>query len=680
MRAAAFAVLLASISAAEAPLPERESPKPDRAALEIPDDVWARAVGGTVPSRAPLGFTGDEMRNYGGRDFLLRPIENLFRDVRLIPRVTGRLSDDMLAMARAANPGDLAQLCWALTDMPSGRMYAPPEGDKWGLPDAADGTKPADALAKLFPDAGEGFTKFPEPLQRFLLRLAIARRVALPWLSKSVDDRDGAAVRKSLAAPWTDGENDQSATLDGRCFLWLRDVDRAPIAYGSVVFLYHMKVALAELKAWLAAGGEAELAKVGALDWKGLPGLRVLGTSDDEISGEQPAIVVDLGGNDRWKGRLASATGPGEPLSVVIDLAGNDTYDSGGESFALGCGAFGLGALFDLGGDDSYTVQESGLGCAWFGTGILWDASGRDSYVVKNQWGQGAAHVGAGILVDLAGDDRYECAQQSQGLGSTLGVGLLLDLEGNDAYICRDDGNVSALYLNQSVAMAQGCGYGRRADIGDGRSLAGGWGFLVDGAGDDRYHAQCWSQGCGYWWAIGVLEDRGGNDVYENGKYSSGAGAHYAIGVQVDLAGNDRYNVGITTTKNQVQGHARDASVGISIDGDGDDEYHFKNLCAGSADLCSVALFWDRRGNDAYHARMDKDLGDAAPFGSATVYPPSRSFRDALPAVGVFLDTGGTDAYEGDPRAAAGARDGASWTENRNPMSFGFGMDAGLYK
>jgi hypothetical protein len=230
------------------------------------------------------------------------------------------------------------------------------------------------------------------------------------------------------------------------------------------------------------------------------------------------------------------------------------------------------------------------------------------------------------------------------------------------------------------VAMAQGCGYGRRADIGDGRSLAGGWGLLVDGAGDDRYHAQCWSQGCGYWWSVGVLEDRGGDDVYENGKYSLGAGAHYAIGVQVDLSGDDQYNVGVTTTKNQFQGHARDGSIGISIDGDGNDHYCLKNMCGGCADLVSIAIFWDRRGDDIYEMKMDKDLGDAGPLGSATTYPPERSFRDDLPTVGIFLDTGGNDKFTGDPRGDKGAREGGSWTEHRGPTAFGFGMDVPVYK
>ncbi len=691
--AVAFALTLSS-AAEDPPLPPRDLPSGGRASLQIPDDVWERVLAGTGAARRPLGFTGDEMRNYGGRDYLLRSVENLFRDVRTVPRSTGRIADELLATAIAGSPADISMTCWGLADIPAGRMYAPPTGEEWGIAEIPKGTAPADALKILLgleasADSDRAatvaeFEKLPPQIQRFLLRLAMARRVALPWLRQSIpvpaDDPQGDGVRKSLTAPWIDGENDQGATLDGRCFQWMREVDRAPVAYGAALFNAHLKTALAEIQAWFDAGGREELAKVGVLDWRGLPGMHVLGTADDAIGGPQPSIVVDLGGNDRWTGRLAASNGPSDPLSVVIDLGGDDVYDGGDEPFTMGCGVFGLGELIDLAGNDKYTVKESGLGCGWFGTGILWDAAGNDAYVVKGKWGEGVAHIGAGILVDLAGDDRYECAEQSQGMGSTLGCGLLLDVAGNDVYVCRDDGNVSALYLNQSVAMAQGCGYGRRADIGDGRSLAGGWGLLVDGAGDDRYHAQCWSQGCGYWWSVGALEDLGGNDVYENGKYSLGAAAHYSIGVQVDLAGDDRYNVGIATTKNQFQGHARDGSVGISIDGDGNDHYVLKNMCGGSADLCSVALFWDRRGEDVYEATMEKDLGEPGPFGSASMYPPSRSYRDDLPAVGVFLDTGGKDTYSGDPRKDAGARDGAGWKESRSSQSFGFGWDAEIYR
>ena len=340
--------------------------------------------------------------------------------------------------------------------------------------------------------------------------------------------------------------------------------------------------------------------------------------------------------------------------------------------------------LVDLAGDDTYDAKGSSLGCGLYGTGVLWDLAGNDSYRSRGPWGQGCGHVGVGALIDLEGDDEYDCVEQAQGLGGTLGAGLLIDVKGNDTYLARDDGNVSALYLNQSVAMAQGCGYGRRADIGDGHSLAGGVGILVDGAGDDRYHAQVWAQGCAYWWALGILEDRGGNDQYQNGKYSAGAAAHFAIGVCVDLAGNDRHNERNTTAKNQFQGHARDGSIGVFVDGDGDDTYDVNNHCAGAADLNSIGLFWDRRGDDLYTFH-DQALGppngwnDTGAFGVASRYTPFRSFRDDLPSWGLFLDTGGKDVYAIDQAPkdfpAPPAADGNPWKTFTGPLSFGLGWD-----
>ncbi|MCE9634638.1 MAG: hypothetical protein K8T90_02945 [Planctomycetes bacterium] len=707
--------------------PQHPWPGGDRASLEIPDDIWDKVLAGTTPGRRPLGYSGDEMRFFGGRDHLLRTVDNLFRDVRHVPRDTGRITDAMLKAAGDGKIDELVQTCWALTDLPSGRMVAAPAGDDWGFEGIAKGAT-CEAAARVLdgwdtvtstgPDGRRykgreprdfsSFLALPEPVQRFAIRIEIAARRADPWFAagrESAEDallarqsRDAKAgpewnrtpVWKSavrwpgdLLGPWTDEKEDQSATLASAPFTLLRDFDRAPTAYGSVIFLAHASKAIAEFRAWLDGGGREELAKLEDLPDLSLGSVLLRGVGDDTCSAEVGStVVIDLGGNDRWAGAHASAWGV-DPLSVVIDCAGNDVYDAADTSYALGCGVFGLGAVIDLSGNDTYTVKSDGLGRGLFGTGLLWDLGGDDAYVVKTKWGQGAAHAGVGVLLDSAGNDTYECAEQSQGLGSTLGCGLLMDLAGNDKYICRDDGNVSALYLNQSVAMAQGCGYGRRADIGDGRSLAGGWGLLVDGAGDDLYHAQCWSQGCGYWWAVGVLEDRGGNDVYENGKYSLGAGAHFAIGVQVDLSGDDKYNQGVATTKNQFQGHARDGSVGISIDGDGNDHYALKNMCAGCADLCSVAIFWDRRGDDVYAAAMEKDLGDTGPFGTSTIYPPARSFRDDMPAVGVFLDTGGKDTYTGDPRGDAGVRDGgasgAEWRENKNRAAWGVGADLPIW-
>lgn len=659
-----------------------EEPAPDaRAALRIPDELWERVRAETVGGARPIGYTGDEMRFYGGREHLLRTVENLFRDARAVPRETGRITDDLLALAAAGKVDEVLQRCWSLLDMPAGRNFPAVPKESWGVPWIPAEAAPAEAFAALAKAPGEWTTfagagaedrarlgALPPAVQRLVVRVSIGAILAAGWLGKA----DPPAPHGRIPGPWQDEDFlDQSATSAHFVFDMLRDFDVSRAAYASVIFAAHLRTALDEWR-------EAAATDLPEGRWTlstPLGPVVVAGKGDDEIDAGTGWFVIDLGGDDRWSGGAASRCGIAEAVSIAIDLQGNDTWDGGDEPFALGCGLMGIGTLVDLAGDDRYTVKESGLGCGWFGTGLLWDLAGNDQYVVKTRWGQGAAHAGVGVLLDAKGDDRYECAEQSQGMGSTLGCGLLLDLAGNDTYWCRDDGNVSALYLNQSVAMAQGCGYGRRADLGDGRSLAGGWGLLVDGEGNDRYHAQCWAQGCGYWWGVGVLEDRSGDDTYENGKYSLGAGAHFAIGVQVDLSGDDRYNQGVLATKNQFQGHARDGSIGISIDGDGNDRYLLKNLCGGSADLGSVALFWDRRGDDLYEAAMEEGLGDTAPFGSATVYPPFHSWRDDLPAVGIFLDTGGKDEYRGDPRGEKGAREGAAWTERKGAISVGFGAD-----
>ncbi len=233
-------------------------------------------------------------------------------------------------------------------------------------------------------------------------------------------------------------------------------------------------------------------------------------------------------------------------------------------------------------------------------------------------------------VVDLAGNDRYrdDGVESTPSFGAGIfGLGALVDLAGDDEYAAAES--------------SLGCGYGRRADLGDGHSLAGGVGLLIDGDGDDEYQAQVWAQGCGYWWGLGILEDRAGNDRYRNGKYSSGAAAHFAIGIHVDLAGDDQYNLGNATAKNQFQGHARDGSIGIFIDGGGKDQYEFRSHCAGSGDLGSIGLFWDRRGRDHY-------LYEPLPLGDSpwNATPPAASAAtiasgacSAAPRLGAWAST-----------------------------------------
>ncbi len=692
-RIACLAVLLACVPSARAEDPD---PKDDalavaakaRAALAVPDDVWAKVVAGTEQGGRALGYTGDEMKAYGGREHLLRTVENLFRDVREAPRTAGRVSDELFRAAAEGHPGEVMRIGFGLTDVLVGRNFPVPAADALGLDPkmrmradevldamrspSLDGAVPKPSSAK----------DLPAPVIELAVRLLLARGEARRWLAlvggsggpPAVTEEIALAQYRQFRDTWEREEYGLALSESRAAFDRLRDADRAYLGLAATAWGACAKTAVARAREAFAAP-IAAFEGVRRFPLMGGGELVVAGTGDDVLDASafpDAVLVIDLGGKDRWKGRFGSTLAREGDVCVAVDLGGDDVWDAADVAGALGCGWFGIGAVIDLAGDDAYTVKESGLGCAWFGAGLLWDLAGDDAYVVRGGCGQGAAYAGVGALLDVAGNDRYECAIESQGYGATLGAGLLVDLAGNDAYVCRDDGNVSELYLGQSVAMAQGCGQGRRADLGDGHSLAGGWGLLLDLEGDDRYHAQCWSQGCGYWWGVGLLEDRAGDDVYENGKYSSGAAAHYAVGCHVDLAGNDRYDQGVATAKNQYQGHARDASIGVFLDGGGNDRYFLRNMCAGSGNLCSVALFWDRAGDDSYEWSGDDSVGSIPPCGTATADAPMRHVRDDLATIGVFLDTGGgTDVYP----ALLPAKNSTSWKDRRGPRSFGFGLD-----
>ena len=706
----ALLALVCRADVSRAALRQRPLPWPgaSRAALDIPDARWQSVCDRVGHGDRTLGYTAEEMQQFGRDHCLLRSASSLYRDVRAIPRTSGLRAEGFLT--DAARTAAVVERAFLLTDVSAARMLPLPDSSGWGAAWLPDGTPPAATLDAILrytePDPTSGaargrirdvdqtaWRRLPEPVQRLVARIFIGAAEAAPWLCTAYADpcfaelgRGGARpatieeVYARVAAPWTGERLGQAVTREHLAFRALQALDREYLAFGSILFLTHLDRALAEYRKTRQGAITPAAEGAGCVFETALGTVRILGDGVDRIDG--PAfLTLDLGGDDTYTGRQAVPLSHAQPISLVVDLGGNDRYEGGDAVPGLACGFFGAGILIDLDGNDTYRAAESGLGAAWFGTGLLLDGGGDDLYTLDSHWGQGAAHAGVGLLVDLAGGDRYTCAYEAQGMGSTYGAGVLIDVAGNDGYIARDDGNISALYLNQSVAMSQGCGYGRRADLGDGHSLAGGFGVLVDGAGDDLYHATAWSQGCGYWWGVGILEDLGGNDSYRNGKYSLGAAAHFAIGCQVDLAGSDRYNVGNPAATNQYQGHARDGSIGISIDGDGNDEYFLKSHCAGSADLNSIALFWDRRGDDLYrvdYAAPAAPTGwnDTPPMGTTTAYTPFRSFRDDLAAVGLFLDTSGHDQYLG---AGIAARDRRAWRTHRTPCGWGLGLDAEWY-
>ncbi len=263
-------------------------------------------------------------------------------------------------------------------------------------------------------------------------------------------------------------------------------------------------------------------------------------------------ILLDLAGDDVYTAeKLAQGVGGPRGFGLLLDVAGKDEYRANGPSFpsvygtagafvgmsqGMGYGiradaAGGVGALFDLAGDDRYDVGEFGQGCGYFyALGVLHDSAGDDVYT-SQRYGQGTgAHQAAGILVDGAGNDRYVCKQVAfQGGAWDQTVAWLVDRSGDDVY--------SGAGLGQGAAAQQAIG------------------VLVDLAGEDKYQSPQ-AQG-----------ESGGNDY------------HYAecgicsFSVLLDLGhAKDEYSTGRangTTTKTGARNEASPASAnlhGLCID------------------------------------------------------------------------------------------------------------------
>lgn len=332
--------------------------------------------------------------------------------------------------------------------------------------------------------------------------------------------------------------------------------------------------------------------------------------------------VIDIDGDDRY------TWSDGVPLEtqIVIDRAGNDRYEA--QVGGPGAGWLGVSVLLDMAGDDTYVSALGGCGAGAFGFGLLFDAQGADTYHC-DAWSTGAGIYGAGVLID-AGDgwDTYLSQSMSQGVGGPAGVGLLIDFGGDDLY--RANGPVPSSYGTPTTYMSfsQGVGFGIRPYD------HGGFGALLDFAGNDRYEGGEFSQGGGYFWGAGLLHDTSGNDFYYGGRYTQGFAAHQAAGLFSDLAGDDVY----WAMRAAAQGAAWDQSVAMMFDGAGNDFYRAESLAQGAAAQQSGAWLFDAGGNDMYWSSGDSQgvAGDNSYHYVAD---------DPVYSVGVLLDSGGDDRY-----------------------------------
>ena len=341
--------------------------------------------------------------------------------------------------------------------------------------------------------------------------------------------------------------------------------------------------------------------------------LVIAGTGDDRHDSVQ-GFLFDLGGNDEY-----DALDTKLPV-IIMDLSGNDKYAG-----AVASGIGRLSAAWDGGGNDRYESGSRTQGSGLLGIGILIDAAGDDEYAAS-RYSQGFGFFGVGWLRDGGGDDVYRIPSYGQGFGGVRGLGVLDDAAGNDRYEILPVNNDPTRDSSRTTSMGQGIGEGLRPQG------AGGIGILWDGGGRDEYQADLFAQGIGYWFGFGALIDVGeGSDQYTAYHYVQGAGVHLSVGALYDGGGSDRYLAWYVA-----QGCGHDVSVGALYDISGNDIYSSYGLSQGAGSTNGVGLLCDGGGRDAY-------MGVAKMSGQGDAWYQGR-LRE-YGSIGMLLDLGGDDFY-----------------------------------
>lgn len=379
--------------------------------------------------------------------------------------------------------------------------------------------------------------------------------------------------------------------------------------------------------------------KVGGLD------VVLAGAGNDLHVDSDQALVIDLGGDDHYVGRVGSGIGR---TGVVIDLGGDDRYDLADAS--LGCGILGIGIARDIGGDDRVQGRSLCLGAGLAGVGVFVKEGGdRDSYAATSL-AEGFGQFGVGLMFDSRGDDRYDLKFFGQGASRTQGVGWLIDREGSDVY--RAGGLIlnSPLFKDVYYSFAQGFSSGYREDTG---GTSGGIGLLTDLGGDDFYLGETYMQAASYWFAIGSLYDRGGHDTYTGYHYCQASAMHMTAAFLFDLAGDDGYLTKFGAS--HAIGH--DYGVAMLLDRAGSDVYAARDSQPGIGNANGLGIFLDSAGEDRYAG--PPATGNAARgSGSLGVFcdlSGQDKYREGLTdGQGVFRDTWGVAYDLEDARAAAG--------------------------
>ncbi len=644
------------------------------------EDAWQRLLAGAGLTRETCRFDLLDMAQYGGGGYRLAFFEAVHQDPLRVP-FYGRITRQGIA----ASGGKVAPLVTLAAIRTGDGTRLDLLGDPLAA-EARQADKPSsllDAVREVHRVAGKSM---PEALAKSIaskqasvpadVRSAAALMLrasarAWEWRKRALAGVRPADMAKLWAEVTTYPADDPEDPAEDAL---LASVDRKRLLVGAETLAF----ALDAVRERLGKRAGSERFK---LDMPTPLGeIRLRGAqSDTHEAGAACLLILDTGGDDTYRSGGATA-GPGHGISVTVDVSGDDRYISAPaldrtpisavanrkalpRAPAFGCGVLGYGMVADLAGNDAYRSAANTQGACAFGAGVLADWAGDDTYDCHTA-GQASALGGVGVLLDAGGADTYRCFSYSQGYGSTAGCGILADLgTGDDTYEANDAvlDFPSPQSAQHNVSMAQGAGYGRRADYTDGHSLSGGIGILMDAGGRNTFTCGVFGQGVGYWYGLGMLLTGPGADAHTGQWYVQAAAAHFAVGILDDEGGDDTY----TAYMNMAQGAGHDFSVGFLTDRAGNDRHTAPNLSLGGGNANGLGFLWDRSGDDAYTVGPSITLGRAS--------APGGGIRERNLTLGLFLDTGGKDTY---PNGAPSAKNDTLWSmPATGTTSRGAGLD-----
>ncbi|MCH8274692.1 MAG: HEAT repeat domain-containing protein [Armatimonadetes bacterium] len=577
----------------------------------------ASAVALILPMVAPAQLTDEEteafVRALNLSNMTLGDLgfeKRIFDDPYRLPFVDKALADPLGALA------DLGAIQESARTSPLSAAAAARTG--WGvIMPAGPGGAPA---VRHMVDMSE-FEALPEPLRK-PVKAAVEAILAGNTIIKEALGRLSPDERRDLLETLprlaADSENvefsfvKRPALSREEALNLLQRVDMRRMRVASESVARELDLAVAGLK--VAAAQVRGFTEVVALKVRGI---RVLvgGTGDDAYSEYGAALIVDIGGNDQYSGRVGAGV---MNCGALIDLSGNDQYDL--DDLSGGAGVLGCGFLFDLGGHDRFFGKSITFGAGVAGFGLLRKEGGHDRYR-SAALSQGFGFFGVGALIDERGDDRYDAGMFGQGAARTRGFGWLVDRSGDDSYYLGGIEISAPLFEDVWYGFGQGFAMGFREDTG---GVSGGVGVLSDLSGDDSYRGGTYVQGASYWFSLGALMDDSGHDTYSAYHYAQASAMHLTAAYLVDLGGDDLY--GVKYGACHAIGH--DYGVAMLLDRSGNDVYAARDSTPGIGNANGVGLFLDAAGEDRY----------AGPPGKAN---PARGSG----SIGLFVDMGGADRY-----------------------------------